>query len=215
MGFFKSLAKLGNVFDDPVSKALRKQGGALGTVGNIMNPGGAVNQAITNGAPINARTMLDPNGWMIPTPPPPEVPPEPLAPLVPGAPTSLPAALQPRPVQYSQPTTSGPLTNLAFQMSGAPTNLPPAPALPRAPSMPTHDVGIPSVPPNIQALLDQPATSTRGRMLQMALRNAMQNGQGQQYRPTPGGGVEPIFGTSQSGLPMLDPLTIARLGMYS
>ena len=164
---------------------------------------------------MNARTVLDPNGWVIPTPPPPEAPPEPLQPLVPGAPTSLPQGLQPRPVPYSSPTTGGPLTDLAFRMSGAPTNQPPTsqpPTLP--PSMPIQrDVHIPSVPPNIQAMLNKPANGQFARMLQMAMRNATQNGsQGQtQYRPTPGGGVEPIFGRPQSGLPMLDPLDIASM----
>lgn len=165
MSFWRELAKVLNVVDDPVSKTLQKQGGAMGTIGSIMNPGGAVNRAIAGGAPINARTMLDPKGWILPTPPPPEVPPAPLPPLVEGAPTTLPAGLQPRPVPYSQPTTDGRLTNLAFQMSGAP-RLPSAPAINDQPN--TRDVGLFPMPRRVDA----------------------------------------------AGLPMLDPLDIARMGMY-
>jgi hypothetical protein len=165
MGFFKSLGKILHVVDDPVSSALRKQGGALGTIGSIMNPGGAVNAKIAAGAPVNARTMLDPNGWVVPTPPPPEAPPAPLPPLS-GTTGGLPPALQARPVPYSYPTTNGPLTNLAFQMSGAP-GVPGAPPLNAQPN-PARDVGLFPMPRRVDA----------------------------------------------QGLPMLDPLDIARLGMY-
>lgn len=67
MGFFHSIGKLLHKFDDPVSSLLRKQGGVLGSVGSLMNPGGAVNAKIAKGAPINAHTLLDPNGWVVPT----------------------------------------------------------------------------------------------------------------------------------------------------
>jgi hypothetical protein len=166
MGFFKSLGKILHVVDDPVSSALRKQGGTLGTIGNIMNPGGAVNAKIAAGAPVNARTMLDPNGWLIPTPPPPEAPPAPLPPLPGVGPSTLPPALQARQVPYSYPTTNGPLTNLAFQMSGAP-GMPGAPPINDQPN-PRRDVGLFPMPRRVEAY----------------------------------------------NLPMLDPLEIARLGMY-
>lgn len=172
MGFFRKLGKVLHVVDDPVSSALRNQGGALGTIGNIMNPGGAVNAKIAAGAPINARTMTDPNGWFIPTPPIPEGPPAPLPPLQ-GASGGLPPALQARPVPYSMPTTGGPLTQLAYQMAGSPGKATGAPGLPQAPIMNQqpnllHDIGLLPEPDRMNAL----------------------------------------------GLPMLDPLTIARLGMY-
>lgn len=54
---------------DPVTSAMRKQGGAVGAVGTIMNPGGAAGEKFANGAPINAKNMLDPNGWMTPQKP--------------------------------------------------------------------------------------------------------------------------------------------------
>lgn len=216
MGFFRKIGKALHVIDDPVSSILRKQGGTLGTIGSIMNPGGAVNAKIASGAPINARTMTDPNGWIIPTPPPPETPPAPLPPLVPGAPTSLPPGLMPRPVPYSYPTTNGPLTQQAYRMAGPPTgNMPAAPPINAQPYMP-HDVGRPEIPPKIQAMLNKPA-SGRARLLQMAMQGAIDNGsQGQSsgYRITPGGGVEPIFGRPQSDLPMIDPLDIVRMGIY-
>lgn len=40
---------------------MRKKGGALGTVGAIMNPGGAAGDKFAHGAPITARGMLDPS----------------------------------------------------------------------------------------------------------------------------------------------------------
>jgi hypothetical protein len=171
MGFFKSLGKILHVVDDPVSSALRKQGGTLGTIGSIMNPGGAVNAKIAAGAPVNARTMLDPNGWIVPTPPPPEAPPVPLPPM-PTSPAGLPMGLQSRPVPYSTPTTNGALTQLAYQMAGPPGG-PGAPMPPMAPPVnqqpnPARDVGLFPMPNRVNA----------------------------------------------QGLPMLDPLTIARLGMY-
>ena len=170
MGFFKSLGKILHVVDDPVSSTLRKQGGTLGTIGSFMNPGGAVNAKIAAGQPVNARTMLDPNGWIIPTPPPPEAPPTPLPPM-PSSPAGLPQGLQARPVPYSMPTTaSGPLTQLAYQMAGSPGG---APRLPQAPVMNQqpnllHDIGLQPMGQNV----------------------------------------------STQGLPMLDPLTLAKLGMY-
>jgi hypothetical protein len=176
MGIFKKISKLikktSNIAD-PISGALRKQGGALGTVGAIMNPGATAAGKMAGGAPINARTMFDPYGWAIPTPPPPEAPPIPLPPLVPGAPASLPQGLQPRPVPYSYPTTNGPLTNLAYRMAGPPGGQQGAPGLPPAPPMnaqpnPARDVGLFPMPRRVDA----------------------------------------------QGLPMLDPLDIARLGMY-
>lgn len=143
MGLFRKIGKVLHVVDDPVSSALRKQGGTLGTIGNIMNPGGAVNAKIASGAPINARTMVDPNGWFIPTPPPPEAPPQPLPPM-PTSPAGLPPGLQARPVPYSMPTTDGPLTQLAYQMAGSPGG---APRLPQAPVMnQQHDIGLQPTP---------------------------------------------------------------------
>lgn len=71
MGFWHKLAKivtLGSKLGDPVSAALRKQGGALGSVGAILNPGAAASEKFSGGAPINARTILDPNGWVVPPP---------------------------------------------------------------------------------------------------------------------------------------------------
>jgi hypothetical protein len=144
MGLFRKIGKVLHVVDDPVSSALRKQGGTLGTIGSFMNPGGAVNAKIAAGAPINARTMTDPNGWISPTPPPPEAPPQPLPPL-PSSPAGLPQGLQPRRVQYSMPTTNGPLTQLAYQMAGSPGGPSGgAPGLPQAPVMnqQPHDIGL-------------------------------------------------------------------------
>lgn len=68
MGIFHKLGKLLHVLDDPVTKALRKQGGALGSIGSFMNPAGAVGDKIARGDAINAHTLLDPNGWVVPTP---------------------------------------------------------------------------------------------------------------------------------------------------
>ncbi len=64
--FARKVGKVLHVVDDPVSSTLRKQGGTLGSVGSFMNPGGAVNAKIAAGAPINARTLADPNGWVAP-----------------------------------------------------------------------------------------------------------------------------------------------------
>lgn len=166
MGLFRKIGKALHVIDDPVSSILRNQGGTLGTIGNIMNPGGAVNAKIASGAPINGRTLTDPNGWIIPTPPTPEAPPAPLPPLVQGAPSTLPPGLLQRQIPYSQPTTGGPLTNLAYRMAGTPggpQGIPPPPQ----PSM-SHDIGLQPQPGRMQA----------------------------------------------NGLPMLDPLMLARMGVY-
>lgn len=174
MSFFKSIAKIAKKVTntiDPVSKALRDKGGALGTVGQIMNPGQVVNEKIDAGAPINARTMLDPGEWYLHGAPPPEAPPTPLPPM-PTSPAGLPMGLQPRPVPYSYPTTNGPLTQLAYRMAGPPSGG--GPGMPNAPIMnaqpnPIHDIGLQPTPPRMNAL----------------------------------------------GLPMIDPLDLARLGMYT
>lgn len=126
MGLFRKIGKVLHVVDDPVSSTLRKQGGTLGTIGSFMNPGGAVNAKIAAGAPINARTMLDPNGWVAPTPPPPEPPPQPLPPLPGMGSGQLPPGLMPRAVSYSSPPTdAGLLTQLAYRMAGPPPANPP------------------------------------------------------------------------------------------
>lgn len=127
MGFFHSLAKIvtaGSRIGDPVSAALRKKGGALGTVGSILNPGAAASEKFSAGAPINARTMLDPNGWAVPGPPPPEAPPTPLPSI--GSIGPLPQGLQRRAVPYSMPPPdAGALTQLAYRMAGPPPPNPP------------------------------------------------------------------------------------------
>lgn len=135
---------------------------------DVFHPGGALNAKISSGAPINARNVMDPNGWVVPQPPTPEAPPAPLPPLVAGAPSTLPPGLLQRQIPYSQPTTGGPLTNLAYRMAGAPGG--PQGITPQSPPQPnlSHDIGLQPQPGRMQA----------------------------------------------NGLPMLDPLMLARLGVY-
>lgn len=69
MGFFHSISKIvskASGIGDPVSKALRKQGGTLGAVGGFINPGAAAADKFAGGAPINARNMLDPGNFVYP-----------------------------------------------------------------------------------------------------------------------------------------------------
>lgn len=177
MGFFHSLGKLisaGSKIGDPVSAALRKKGGALGTVGAIINPGAAASDKIAAGAPINARTMLDPNGWATQQPLPPEAPPVPLPPI--GSIGPLPQGLQRRAVPYSMPQPgAGPLTQLAYRMAGPPPPNPPG----ATPFTPPPMSGVPGGIDQHIGLQPDPS-----RM------NAM-------------------------GLPMMDPLDLARLRMYT
>lgn len=144
MGFLKFISKVASTID-PVSKKLRDKGGALGTIGAIMNPGGAAGAKIAAGAPINTRTLMDPNGWVAPGPPPPEAPPQPLPPLAgaPGSGAALPPGLMPRAVPYSYPPQdAGLLTQLAYRMAGQP---PPNP--PGATPYPGMPIGSPGQPP--------------------------------------------------------------------
>lgn len=124
MGLFHKLSKIvskASRIGDPVSAILRDKGGALGTVGAIINPGAAAADKFAAGAPINARNMLDPNGWLTPQPLPPEAPPQQLPPLPGLGSGTLPPALQHRPVTYSQPPpNAGLLTQLAYRMAGMP-----------------------------------------------------------------------------------------------
>lgn len=66
----KKVAKVASGHNpDPVTRTLRKQGGAAGTLGNIMNPGAAVSDKVASGAPLTTSTLLDPNGWAAPKKP--------------------------------------------------------------------------------------------------------------------------------------------------
>lgn len=65
MSLFKSISKLISK-TDPVANWARKQGGTIGTIGSIVNPGNQAAYKVAHGAPVNARTMMDPNGWVNP-----------------------------------------------------------------------------------------------------------------------------------------------------
>lgn len=126
MSFLKSITKIikgTSKIASPVSAVLRKQGGALGTVGTLMNPGAAVSENISAGAPITARTMLDPTGIVAPPPVTPtdgSAPPPVLPPL---GQAILPPNLARRPTMYPQPPVGGAFNAQAFGMAGIPPSM--------------------------------------------------------------------------------------------
>lgn len=178
--FWHKLAKIvtaGSKIGDPVSAALRKQGGALGTVGSIINPGAAASEKFSSGAPINARNMLDPNGWATQQPIPPEAPPTPLPSI--GSIGPLPQGLQRRAVPYSMPPPgAGQFTQLAYSMAGPPPPNPPG-ATPFTPPPPGPPMS--GVPGGIDQHIGLPPDPSRLNAL---------------------------------GLPMTDPLALARMRIY-
>lgn len=68
MGIFHTIAKLTDK-SNPLAKAARKKGGFVGSVYNIADPGSAVSHKVASGAPLNATTLMDPNGWATPQKP--------------------------------------------------------------------------------------------------------------------------------------------------
>lgn len=178
MGFFHSIGKLVHKampFIDPGNTILHNQGGALGSIGDAFNPGISAADKIAHGAPINTRTLVDPNNWAIPPPIAPEVPGAPLPSI--GSIGPLPQGLQRRAVPYSQPPpNAGALTQLAYRMAGPPPPNPPG-ATPFNPPPPMS-----GVPGGIDQRI----------------------------------GLQPMPSQMNAlGLPMTDPLDLARLRMYT
>jgi hypothetical protein len=68
MGIFHTIAKLTDK-SNPLAKYARKKGGFAGTAYNILDPGAAVSHKVATGSPLNAKTLMDPNGWGTPDKP--------------------------------------------------------------------------------------------------------------------------------------------------
>lgn len=129
MGFFHSIAKLASKAN-PVAKWARDKGGFAGTAYNILDPGAAVSNKVANGAPLNAKTLMDPNNW---------------SGMNPGAMNSAQSAYTPYQPLYQTPTMqpgqtrqqllAAAMANHQAQMGGAPPAAAGPPMAPPTPPM--------------------------------------------------------------------------------